>query len=99
MKLQISVDSDNFELPEELSKVYNVWDSNGNEIFDYLVDLSDKKKSPFYKIIRLKQKGVYVISGRKPKNLSTVKSQIKNGRALLIKKTKREFDILDEMYL
>jgi hypothetical protein len=32
-------------------------------------------------------------------NLSTVKSQIRNGRALLIKMSKREFDILDEMYL
>lgn len=33
------------------------------------------------------------------KNLSTVKSQIRNGRGILIKKSKKEFNLLDEMYL
>jgi DNA-directed RNA polymerase specialized sigma24 family protein len=32
-------------------------------------------------------------------NLSTVKSQIRNGRAILIKETQSEFDEIDEMYL
>lgn len=32
------------------------------------------------------------------KNLSTIKSQIRNGRAILISKTKKEFEVLDEMY-
>lgn len=34
-----------------------------------------------------------------PKNLSTVKSQIRNGRAIVIKKSQKEFNLLDEMYL
>ena len=33
------------------------------------------------------------------KNLSTIKSQIRNGRAILISQSKKEFDILDDMYL
>jgi DNA-directed RNA polymerase specialized sigma24 family protein len=33
------------------------------------------------------------------KNLSTIKSQIRNGRLLLISQTKREFDTLDEHFL
>jgi DNA-directed RNA polymerase specialized sigma24 family protein len=33
------------------------------------------------------------------RNLSTVKSQIRNARALLIKAAEKEFAILDEMFL
>lgn len=33
-----------------------------------------------------------------PKNLSTVKSQIKNGRTILINRTKKEFDKIESLY-
>jgi DNA-directed RNA polymerase specialized sigma24 family protein len=33
------------------------------------------------------------------KNLSTIKSQIRNGRILLISQTQKEFDEIDEMYM
>ena len=33
------------------------------------------------------------------RNLSTVKSQIRNARALLIKASEKEFGLLDEMYM
>jgi DNA-directed RNA polymerase specialized sigma24 family protein len=32
------------------------------------------------------------------KNLSTIKSQIRNGRAILISETEKDFLSLDEMY-
>jgi DNA-directed RNA polymerase specialized sigma24 family protein len=32
-------------------------------------------------------------------NLSTVKSQIRNGRAILVRETKKEFDAIDEMLM
>ena len=32
-------------------------------------------------------------------NLSTVKSQIRNGRSILMKETEKEFELLDDMYL
>jgi DNA-directed RNA polymerase specialized sigma24 family protein len=33
------------------------------------------------------------------KNLSTIKSQIRNGRLILISQTQKDFDLLDEHYL
>ena len=32
------------------------------------------------------------------RNLSTIKSQIRQARAILIRETSREFEMLDEMY-
>jgi DNA-directed RNA polymerase specialized sigma24 family protein len=39
------------------------------------------------------------IADKLGKNLSTIKSQIRNGRAILISQTQKEFDILENMYL
>lgn len=61
-----------------------------------------KLKEPYRKVIEMReiQKMQYKdISERLNLNPSTVKSQIRNGRALLVKATKKEFDILDDMYL
>jgi DNA-directed RNA polymerase specialized sigma24 family protein len=33
------------------------------------------------------------------KNLSTIKSQIRNGRQILMEQSKKEFEQIDEMYL
>lgn len=78
-----------------------------------IVDLSTKKaeimkhhisklKDPYKKVIEMREikKMAYKdIADQLGKNLSTIKSQIRNGRALLISQTKKEFDILDDMYL
>jgi DNA-binding CsgD family transcriptional regulator len=39
------------------------------------------------------------ISDKLNLNLSTVKSQIRNGRAILVRETKKEFDAIDEMLM
>jgi DNA-directed RNA polymerase specialized sigma24 family protein len=61
-----------------------------------------KLKTPYKKVIEmreLKKMSYKDIADELGKNLSTIKSQIRNGRAILIKDTQREFDEIDEMYL
>lgn len=80
---------------------------------DHLSDLLMKKhdimskqisqlKDPYKKVIEmreLKKMQYKDIAAELDLNLSTVKSQIRNGRAILIKNTKKEFELLDDMYL
>ena len=80
--------------------------------YKYL-DVSDRKaeimkehisrlKEPYRKVIEMREikKMAYKdIASELNKNLSTIKSQIRNGRALLIDGTRKQFDSLDEMYL
>lgn len=59
-------------------------------------------KEPYKKVIEMREihKMQYKdISEQLGKNLSTIKSQIRNGRGLLIKKTEHEFKVLEDMYL
>ena len=61
-----------------------------------------KLKNPYRDVIEmreLKKMSYKDISDKLNLNLSTVKSQIRNGRAILIRETKREFDALDEMLM
>jgi RNA polymerase sigma factor (sigma-70 family) len=85
------------QLPMELSKVYSILDSDKKNVTDFNLIEGDTKKTPFFTQINLNP-GSYQIFGRRPKPLSTIKSQIRNGRALLIEATEKEYRILDEMY-
>jgi len=84
-------------MPFEMSKIYSVTDVNGVEV-NYTPIEGDPKKTPFYTQIELSY-GKFIIYGRNPKPLSTIKSQIRNGRIALIKETKREFKEIEKMYL
>ena len=58
-------------------------------------------KEPYKQVIEMReiQKMAYKdIADQLGKNLSTIKSQIRNGRAILISETEKEFLSLDEMY-
>jgi RNA polymerase sigma factor (sigma-70 family) len=80
---------------------------------EHLHDLSSKKadimkkhisklKEPYRKVIEMReiQKMQYKdIADKLNLNLSTVKSQIRNGRSILIRETEKEFELLDDMYL
>lgn len=80
---------------------------------EYIHDISSKKaeiikkyidglKEPYKKVIEMREikKMAYKdIADEMGKNLSTIKSQIRNGRAILMRESKREFDLLDEMFL
>ena len=81
--------------------------------FSHITFLCDKKaeimkkhiselKEPYRKVIEMREvkKMAYKdIADQLGKNLSTIKSQIRNGRAILIENTKKEFDLIDDMYL
>jgi RNA polymerase sigma-70 factor (ECF subfamily) len=59
-------------------------------------------KEPYRKVIEMREikKMAYKdIADQLGKNLSTIKSQIRNGRAILIENSQKEFEILDEMYI
>jgi len=59
-------------------------------------------KQPYKQVIEMReiQRMAYKdIADQLNLNLSTVKSQIRNGRAILIKLSKKEFDMLEDMYL
>ena len=62
----------------------------------------DSLKEPYKTVIEMREihKMAYKdIADQLGKNLSTIKSQIRNGRHILITQSKREFDDIDEMYL
>lgn len=79
---------------------------------EYLHDLTSRKaqimqkhisnlKEPYRSVIEMREikKMQYKdIADQLGKNLSTIKSQIRNGRAILISETSREFEMLDEMF-
>jgi len=59
-------------------------------------------KDPYRKVIEMREikKMQYKdIADELKLNLSTVKSQIRNGRSILIKETQKEFELLDDMFL
>lgn len=76
-------------------------------------DISDRKaeimkkhmqtlKEPYKTVIEMREikKMAYKdIADELGKNLSTIKSQIRNGRHILITQSKKEFDDIDEMYM
>jgi RNA polymerase sigma factor (sigma-70 family) len=69
--------------------------------YDIMINKISELKNPYKEVIEmreLKKMAYKDISDNLGRNLSTIKSQIRQGRALLIKETKREFDILDQMY-
>lgn len=79
----------------------------------HLQDVSSKKaeiikkymsvlKEPYRTVIEMREvkKMAYKdIADQLGKNLSTIKSQIRNGRHILISQSKKEFDDIDEMYM
>jgi RNA polymerase sigma factor (sigma-70 family) len=58
-------------------------------------------KEPYRKVIEMRElKGMQYkdIADQLGKNLSTIKSQIRNGRIILINSTERDFKAIDEQY-
>ena len=82
------------DLPVEISKYYSLTDKYGNDVEFEMI-----KGEQFFTKIKINHRGIFNFKGREPKNLSTIKSQIRNSRNLLIKASKKEFELLDEMYL
>ena len=103
MSLDIEIDEEGTTMKDFIQE---------EESEEYLHDLNCKKaeimkrhirnlKDPYRQVIEMReiQKMQYKdIADQLGKNLSTIKSQIRNGRAILISESSREFELLDEMY-
>jgi len=81
-------------------------ENNRHDLTDRKADIMKKHisnlKEPYRKVIEMREikKMAYKdIADELGKNLSTIKSQIRNGRLILISETQKDFDFLDEMYL
>lgn len=77
-----------------------------NDVYDMKASIMKKKikelREPYKTVIEMREikKMAYKdIADKLGKNLSTIKSQIRNGRHILIEQTQKEFDEIDEMYL
>lgn len=104
----ISID---IEFDQEGTTMKDFIQQEDNEI--NLIDVNEKKaeimrkhisklKNPYKSVIEMreiKKMSYKDISDQLGKNLSTIKSQIRNGRAILVRETFKEFKALDEMYL
>ena len=104
MSLDIEIDEEGTTMKDFIQE---------EESEEYLHELTNKKadimkrqiatlKEPYRKVIEMREikKMQYKdIADELDLNLSTVKSQIRNGRSILIKETLKEFEMLDDMYL
>jgi RNA polymerase sigma-70 factor (ECF subfamily) len=104
MSLDIEIDEEGTTMKDFIQE---------EESEEFLHELSNKKaeimrrqiatlKEPYRKVIEMREikKMQYKdIADELDLNLSTVKSQIRNGRSILIKETQKEFEMLDDMYL
>lgn len=78
--------------------VYAIYAQKADIIKKYISEL----KEPYKTVIRMREidKMAYKdISEELGKNLSTIKSQIRNGRQILMERSKREFELIDEMLM
>jgi len=69
---------------------------------DIMKDCISRLKEPYKSVIEMreiKRMSYKDISDKLGKNLSTIKSQIRNGRAILIKESQQDFKRIDELYL
>jgi RNA polymerase sigma factor (sigma-70 family) len=83
---------------ESFEAEHNVYSKKADVIKKYINNL----KEPYRTVIEMREierMSYKDIADILQKNLSTVKSQIRNGRHLLIEQSKREFEEIDEMFL
>lgn len=91
--INISVKNNITNLPFDISGVNNI-----NSGITYKLLEGNKTLSPFFTKIVVPN-GNYTINVRKPYNINTLKSKIRNSRIMLQKAVKRDFELLDKMYL
>ena len=83
---------------EDTNYLHDIWEKKAEVMKKHIKNL----KNPYKRVIEMreiKRMSYKDISDELKLNLSTVKSQIRNGRAILMKESKREFDQIDEMFL
>jgi RNA polymerase sigma-70 factor, ECF subfamily len=79
-------------------QVHDVFFKKAEIMKKYMADL----KEPYKTVIEMreiKKMAYQEIADKLGRNLSTIKSQIRNGRHLLISKTEKEFSDIDEFFM
>ena len=87
-------------IPQDFQNEIEVFESNDLKA-EIMKEHISQLKEPYKSVIEMreiKKMSYKDISDVLCKNLSTIKSQIRNGRAILINETKGEFKEIDEMY-
>ena len=87
-------------IPQDFQNEIEVFESNDLKA-EIMTKHISQLKEPYRSVIEMreiKKMSYKDISDVLCKNLSTIKSQIRNGRAILINETKGEFKEIDEMY-
>jgi len=104
VSIDVEIDEEGTTLKEFIKE--DLSDNNSQNITDQKAEIIKRHiqnlKEPYKKVIEMREikKMAYKeIADELGKNLSTIKSQIRNGRIILMSETKKEFDILDEMFL
>ena len=104
LSMDINVDEDGTTmkdfLTEESSDEY-IYDLNKRKAKIMREHISNLKE-PYRTVIQMRELDEMAykdIAKQLDRNLSTIKSQIRNGRSLLRESTEKDFRILDEMYL
>lgn len=83
---------------ESNEAVYDVFSKKADVMKKHIDGLKEPYKTVIImrEIERMQYKD---IADKLNKNLSTIKSQIRNGRQILMEQSRKEFDEIDEMYL
>jgi RNA polymerase sigma-70 factor (ECF subfamily) len=83
---------------ESYESVHNVFAQKADVMKKHISELKEPYKTVIImrEIDRMQYKD---IADKLGKNLSTIKSQIRNGRQILMEQSKKEFEQIDEMYL
>ncbi len=83
---------------ESNEAIYDVYNKKANVLKKHISELKEPYKTviEMREIDRMAYKDIADLLG---KNLSTIKSQIRNGRHILMEQSKREFLEIDEMFL
>ena len=83
---------------ESNEAIYDVFTQKADVMKKHIDELKEPYKTVIImrEIERMQYKD---IADKLNKNLSTIKSQIRNGRQILMEQSRKEFDEIDEMYL
>lgn len=88
----------NDESDEDTEYIRSVYDKKSDVIKEHMIQL----KEPYKTVIEMREikKMAYKdIADELGKPLSTIKSQIRNGRHILISKSKKQFEQIDNLYM
>lgn len=105
ISMDVTVDEDGTTMKDFIQddETYDVmidemWQKKATIMKKHINDL----KEPFKTVIVMRELNGMAykdIAHKLGKNLSTIKSQIRNGRLKLISETEKEFEVLEEMYV